>query len=34
MAFVLLTTKLHIPPARAELVPRPRLTERLHVALQ
>jgi len=29
----LLTTKLHIPPGRPELVPRPRLVERLHAGL-
>ena len=30
----LLTTKLHIPPARAELVARPRLVERLNAGLR
>jgi len=29
----LLTTKLYIPPVRPELVPRPRLTERLDAGL-
>ena len=30
----LLTTKLFVPPVRKELVPRPRLTERLHAGLR
>ena len=34
MATPLLTTKLYIPPVRPELVPRPRLTERLNAGLQ
>ena len=33
MATNLLTTKLHIPPVRAESVPRPRLIERLNAGL-
>ena len=33
MATPLLTTKLYIPPARPELVPRPRLIERLNEGL-
>ena len=33
MATPLLTTKLYIPPARTELVPRPRLVERLNAGL-
>ena len=31
---LLLTSKLHIPPVRPELVPRPRLVERLNGGLQ
>ncbi len=34
MVAQLLTTKLHIPPARAELVARPRLVERLNAGLR
>jgi LuxR family maltose regulon positive regulatory protein len=34
MATPLLTTKLYIPPIRPELVPRPRLIERLNMGLQ
>jgi LuxR family maltose regulon positive regulatory protein len=34
MTTALLTTKLHIPPVRSELVPRPRLIERLNAGLQ
>ena len=33
MTTSLLTTKLYIPPARPELVPRPRLIERLNAGL-
>jgi hypothetical protein len=33
MSTPLLTTKLHIPPVRPELVPRPRLIERLNAGL-
>ena len=33
MAPPLLTTKLYIPPVRPELVPRPRLIERLNAGL-
>ena len=33
MATPLLTTKLYIPPVRPELVPRPRLIERLNAGL-
>lgn len=33
MSIPILTTKLYIPPARTELVPRPRLTERLDEGL-
>ena len=34
MAAFLLNTKLYIPPVRSELVPRPRLTERLDAGLR
>ena len=34
MSIPLLTTKLFIPPVRRELVPRPRLVERLNAGLQ
>jgi LuxR family maltose regulon positive regulatory protein len=34
MTTALLTTKLHIPPLRSELVPRPRLIQRLNAGLQ
>jgi LuxR family maltose regulon positive regulatory protein len=34
MATPLLTTKLHIPPTRSEIVPPPRLTEQLDDGLQ
>ncbi|MGH7493798.1 MAG: hypothetical protein ACREOO_15580 [bacterium] len=30
----LLASKLYLPPARSDLVPRPRLTERLNESLQ
>ncbi|MEE9617632.1 MAG: hypothetical protein V3T90_11610 [Anaerolineae bacterium] len=33
MSTPLLTIKLYIPPARPELVPRPRLLERLNAGL-
>ena len=33
MVTPLLTTKLYIPPVRPELVPRPRLVERLNAGL-
>ncbi|MBL7065249.1 MAG: hypothetical protein ISS49_13735 [Anaerolineae bacterium] len=33
MATLLLKTKLYIPPVRPELVPRPRLIERLNAGL-
>ena len=34
MSRPLLTTKLHIPPTRSQLVPRPRLTERINAGSQ
>jgi LuxR family maltose regulon positive regulatory protein len=34
MSIPLLTTKLFSPPVRKELVPRPRLVERLNAGLQ
>jgi LuxR family maltose regulon positive regulatory protein len=34
MAIPVLTTKLHVPPVRRELVPRPRLIERLNAGLR
>jgi ATP/maltotriose-dependent transcriptional regulator MalT len=34
MSTLLLTTKLFIPPVHRELVPRPRLVERLNAGLQ
>ena len=34
MSAPVLTTKLYIPPVRPELVPRPRLIERLNVSME
>jgi LuxR family maltose regulon positive regulatory protein len=34
MATPLLTTKLYVPPTRSQLVPRPRLTERMNAGSQ